>query len=139
MYRRYVEPEIIKQALFCFFLINFSFKKILKWYDLIERNKKELDANFTVSFQSKPTYIRAKNEKTTLFLCIETKDTLDQVKTKLCQALDNKKTNDEVRLLVDGKNKGGYTVLENTKTLENNSIVYFVYYDRNEGNQQQWK
>ncbi|KAG2193171.1 hypothetical protein INT46_010996 [Mucor plumbeus] len=85
---------------------------------------------------SKPTYIRAKKEKTTLFLCIETKDTLDQVKTKLCQALDNKKTNDEVRLLVDGKNKGDYTVLENTKTLENNSIVYFVYYDRNEG---QWE
>ncbi|KAL9545035.1 hypothetical protein MBANPS3_007334 [Mucor bainieri] len=86
--------------------------------------------------QSKPTYIRAKREKTTLFLCIELKDTLEQVKTKLCQALDNKKTNDEVRLLVDGKSAGDYSVLENTKTLENNGIVYYVYYDRNDG---QWE
>ncbi|KAL7316264.1 hypothetical protein PS15m_005385 [Mucor circinelloides] len=85
---------------------------------------------------SKPTYIRAKREKTTLFLCIEPKDSLEQVKTKLCQALENKKTNDEVRLLVDGKTKGDYSVLENTKTLENNSIVYYVYYDRNDG---QWE
>ncbi|CAO0797010.1 unnamed protein product [Mucor circinelloides] len=84
---------------------------------------------------SKPTYIRAKREKTTLFLCIEPKDSLEQVKTKLCQALENKKTNDEVRLLVDGKTKGDYSVLENTKTLENNSIVYYVYYDRNDGNE----
>jgi len=68
-------------------------------------------------------------------LCIEPKDSLEQVKTKLCQALENKKTNDEVRLLVDGKTKGDYSVLENTKTLENNSIVYYVYYDRNDGNE----
>ncbi|GAN02954.1 hypothetical protein MAM1_0031d02404 [Mucor ambiguus] len=86
--------------------------------------------------QSKPTYIRAKREKTTLFLCTEPKDSLEQVKTKLCQALDNKKTSDEVRLLVDGKTKGEYSVLEDTKTLENNAIVYFVYYDRNDG---QWE
>ncbi|CEP18759.1 hypothetical protein [Parasitella parasitica] len=85
---------------------------------------------------SKPTYIRAKRETTTLFLCIEPKDTLEQVKTKLCQALDNKKTNDEVRLLVDGKNKGDYSELENTKALENNLIVYYVYFDTNEG---QWE
>lgn len=68
-------------------------------------------------------------------MCIEPKDSLEQVKTKLCQALENKKTNDEVRLLVDGKTKGDYSVLENTKTLENNSIVYYVYYDRNDGNE----
>ncbi|KAI8637413.1 hypothetical protein BD408DRAFT_395707 [Parasitella parasitica] len=81
----------------------------------------------------KPIYIRAKREKTTLFLCVEAKDTLEQVKTKLCQALGNDKTNEEVRLLVDGKKKGEYSVLENSKQLENNLMVYFVYYDTSDG------
>jgi hypothetical protein len=70
-----------------------------------------------------------------LFLCIDPKkDTLNQVKTKLCQALDNKKTSEEVRLLVEGTNKGEFTLLDNVKTLENNDIVYFIYFDREDGN-----
>jgi hypothetical protein len=48
-------------------------------------------------------------------------------------ALDNKKTTDEIRLLVESKLKGEYTVLDNSKTLENNTMVYFVYFDREEG------
>ncbi|KAI8888574.1 hypothetical protein K501DRAFT_240082 [Backusella circina FSU 941] len=85
---------------------------------------------------SKPTYIRAKREKTTLFLCIDPKDSLNTIKNKLCLALDNKKTTDEIRILVDSKLKGEYTILEDSKGLENNAIVYFVYFDRVEG---QWE
>lgn len=47
--------------------------------------------------------------------------------------MDNKKTTDEIRLLVESKLKGEYTVLDNSKTLENNTMVYFVYFDREEG------
>lgn len=68
-----------------------------------------------------------------MFLCIDPKDSLDQVKTKLCHALDNKKTKDEVRLLVDGKKEGEYTVLESSKALENSGIVYFVYLNKENG------
>ncbi|KAI8329268.1 hypothetical protein EDC96DRAFT_60315 [Choanephora cucurbitarum] len=83
---------------------------------------------------SKPSmYIRAKREKTVLFLCTDPTDSVDEIKTKLCQALDNKKTNDEVRLLVEDKSKSGFAVLENPKSLENNGVVYFVYFDKNEG------
>ncbi|KAI8075923.1 uncharacterized protein B0P05DRAFT_546944 [Gilbertella persicaria] len=81
-------------------------------------------------------YIRAKRARTILFLCVEPTNSLEEVKTKLCQALDNKKTSDEVRLFVDAKNKGEYTLLENPKVLENNDVVYFVYFDREEG---QWE
>lgn len=78
--------------------------------------------------QSKSMYIRAKREKTILFLCIETsKLTVDQIKTKLCEALDNGKTKDDVRLLVEGKKEGEYTLLESVKSLENSDVVYFVY------------
>lgn len=77
-------------------------------------------------------YIRAKREKTILFLCITPKLSVDQVKTKLCEALGNGKTKDEVRILVEGKKEGEYTLLESVKSLENNDVVYFVYL--NDGN-----
>ncbi|KAI7889140.1 uncharacterized protein EV154DRAFT_515542 [Mucor mucedo] len=77
------------------------------------------------------TYIRAKREKTILFLCIDLKDTVDQLKTKLCQALDNKKSSDDIRILVDGKREGEYKVLEDVKFLDNSDIVYFVYLQGN--------
>lgn len=77
--------------------------------------------------QSKSMYIRAKREKTILFLCIAPKLTVDQIKTKLCEALDNGKTKDDVRLLVEGKKEGEYTLLESAKSLENSDVVYFVY------------
>ncbi|CAO3608426.1 unnamed protein product [Mucor hiemalis] len=79
-------------------------------------------------------YIRAKREKTILFLCIAPKLTVDQIKTKLCEALDNGKTKDDVRLLVEGKKEGEYTLLESAKFLENSDVVYFVYL-----NQGQWE
>lgn len=77
-------------------------------------------------------YIRAKREKTILFLCIAPKISVDQAKAKLCEALGNGKTIDEVRLLVEGKKEGEYILLENMKSLENNDVVYFVYL--NDGN-----
>ncbi|KAI8382990.1 hypothetical protein BD560DRAFT_385729 [Blakeslea trispora] len=86
---------------------------------------------------SKPAmYIRAKREKAVVFLCTDPTDSVDEIKTKLCQALDNKKSNDEVRLLVEDRNQSGYTILENPKSLENNGVVYFVYFDKDQG---QWE
>ncbi|KAI8988237.1 hypothetical protein BDF20DRAFT_313830 [Mycotypha africana] len=82
------------------------------------------------------TYIRAKREKTILYLCIDKKDSIDQIKQSLCKALNNGKTSDEVRLLVEGNTKGEYKLLESAKALENADIVYFVYYDRDQG---QWE
>ncbi|KAI7906775.1 uncharacterized protein BX663DRAFT_497548 [Cokeromyces recurvatus] len=81
---------------------------------------------------AKLTYIRAKREKTNVFLCIQKLDSVDDVKAKLCKALSNEKKPEEIRLLVNGT-KEEYTILENTKSLENNQVVYYVYFDRNEG------
>lgn len=66
-----------------------------------------------------------------MFLCIESDWSTEQVKSKLCEALDNKKTNEDIRILVDGKREGDYKVLESTKSLQNNDLVYFVYRQEN--------
>ncbi|KAI9255831.1 hypothetical protein EDC94DRAFT_219498 [Helicostylum pulchrum] len=81
--------------------------------------------------QQKPIYIRAKREKTTVFLCIESSSSMEQVKTKLCQALDNKKTSKDIRILADGRREGEYINVEDVKSLQNNDLVYFVYLQEN--------
>ncbi|KAI9471974.1 MAG: hypothetical protein EXX96DRAFT_582451 [Benjaminiella poitrasii] len=77
-------------------------------------------------------YIRAKREKTSVFLCIQKSDSVQDIKTQLCKAIDEDKKPDEVRLLVSGHGND-HVVLENTKNLENDQVVYYVYFDRTEG------
>ncbi|KAG1140780.1 hypothetical protein G6F37_008779 [Rhizopus arrhizus] len=85
---------------------------------------------------SKPYYLRAKREKVLLFLCYQPNDSLEQLKTNLCEALNNNKTHEEVKLFIDGDKTGEYLPLESTKSIESGSTVYFVYFDRQEG---QWE
>lgn len=56
---------------------------------------------------------------------------MEQVKTKLCQALDNKKTSKDIRILADGRREGEYINVEDVKSLQNNDLVYFVYLQEN--------
>ncbi|KAI9274251.1 hypothetical protein BY458DRAFT_150945 [Sporodiniella umbellata] len=85
---------------------------------------------------SKPYYIKAVREKSFLFLCYQPDQSINEVKSNLCKALDNKKTHEEVRLLIQNDRQGEYTVLEDVSDIENGSTVYFVYLDTTEG---QWE
>ncbi|RCI03862.1 hypothetical protein CU098_012992, partial [Rhizopus stolonifer] len=81
----------------------------------------------------KPYYIKALREKVCLFLCYQPNDSIEQIKSNLCKALENKKTPKEVRLLIESDRPGEYTPLEDTKSIENGAVVYFVYLETIEG------
>ncbi|KAL0097905.1 hypothetical protein J3Q64DRAFT_1632945, partial [Phycomyces blakesleeanus] len=86
----------------------------------------------------KPVYIRLRREKTNLFLCIDPKDTMTDVKVKLCGALKLDKTPDNIRLLMPTQWDNKYDLLEDAWTmskanLSNDALVYFVFFDSNRG------
>ncbi|KAI8980518.1 hypothetical protein BDB01DRAFT_724951, partial [Pilobolus umbonatus] len=81
-------------------------------------------------------YIKLRRQRTFLFLCIPPNSPILYIKKKLCEVLETSKTAEEVRLLIQGRNKDEYIELENSKHLETGSTVYYVYYDREEG---QWE
>lgn len=68
-----------------------------------------------------------------MFLCYQPNDSIEQIKSNLCKALENKKTPKEVRLLIESDRPGEYTPLEDTKSIENGAVVYFVYLETIEG------
>ncbi|CAO3701835.1 hypothetical protein G6F70_000815 [Rhizopus microsporus] len=85
---------------------------------------------------SKPYYIKAKRQKTIVFLCYQPTDSLEQLKANLCKALDNGKTSKDIKLFLDTDKPDEYIPLEDTKSLENISVINFVYFDQDKG---QWE
>ncbi|KAI8393403.1 uncharacterized protein BYT42DRAFT_550932 [Radiomyces spectabilis] len=81
-----------------------------------------------------PIYIRAKRNKTNLFLYVNLKDTIAEVKSKLCAALGGDRTPEEIRLFLD-KSDAEPALLEDKKTVDqsnvtNDALVFFVFYDK---------
>ncbi|KAL0094763.1 hypothetical protein F4703DRAFT_1912033 [Phycomyces blakesleeanus] len=98
----------------------------------------ELVSDIRIAQPLKPVYIRLRREKTNLFLCIDPKDTMTDVKVKLCGALKLDKTPDNIRLLMPTQWDNKYDLLEDAWTmskanLSNDALVYFVFFDSNRG------
>ncbi|KAI9028281.1 hypothetical protein CLU79DRAFT_559156 [Phycomyces nitens] len=86
----------------------------------------------------KPIYIRLRREKTSVFLCISPKDTMAEIKEKLCGALKLQKTPENIRLLLPKQGDNKYELLEDSWTmtranLSNDALVYFVFFDSSKG------
>ncbi|KAI8147971.1 hypothetical protein BJV82DRAFT_594113 [Fennellomyces sp. T-0311] len=84
--------------------------------------------------QGKLNYIRARRNKTIVFLCYETRDTIESIKQKLCDAQPGcDKSADQVRLY--SRRSDQYTLLNDADSvtdagLQSDSDIYFVYYDQ---------
>lgn len=79
----------------------------------------------------KPLYLRARRDKTVLFLCYQAKDSIATIKERLCSALQNNKSPNDVRLYTR-KQDDTYTLLNDNDDaikagLQNGSDIYFVY------------
>ena len=87
--------------------------------------------------QGKLLYVRARRNRTIVFLCYEAHDTIQNLKKKLCDAQPSSNQSlDQVRLYIRRSDQQ-YTLLNDTDTvsnagLETESDIYFVY--QNEGN-----
>ncbi|CAO3641735.1 unnamed protein product [Cunninghamella blakesleeana] len=86
-----------------------------------------------------PVYIRVKRNKSVVFLCIELKDTILNIKNKLNTVMKTSKPIQDIKLYIDSKsNTNKHRVLEDSDTaesagLENDILVYLVYFDHDNG------
>ncbi|KAI7851680.1 hypothetical protein BDC45DRAFT_571842 [Circinella umbellata] len=82
--------------------------------------------------QGKLLYVRARRDRTIVFLCYEAQDTVQILKKKLCDAQSNSNQSpDQVRLYIRRSDQQ-YKLLNDTDTvsnagLETDSDIYFVY------------
>ncbi|CAO3637244.1 unnamed protein product [Cunninghamella echinulata] len=86
-----------------------------------------------------PLYIRVKRNKSIIFLCIELKDTISDIKDRLNTVMKTTTSIQDMKLYIDSKSgNNSRRVLEDTDTaesagLENDILVYLVYFDHDKG------
>ncbi|KAI7882469.1 hypothetical protein K492DRAFT_206201 [Lichtheimia hyalospora FSU 10163] len=84
----------------------------------------------------KPLYIRARRDKTVVFLCYQPSDTIATIKGKLCAAIPSSgKTADDIRLYIRRSDGEGYNLLNdaskaNASGIQNETDIYYVYGDQ---------
>lgn len=84
----------------------------------------------------KPLYIRARRDKTVVFLCYHPSDTIATIKDKLCAAIPSSgKKADDMRLYIRRSDGEGYNLLNdaskaNASGIQNETEIYFVYGDQ---------
>lgn len=84
----------------------------------------------------KPLYIRARRDKTVVFLCYHPSDTIATIKDKLCAAIPSSgKKADDMRLYIRRSDGEGYNLLNDASKasasgIQNETEIYFVYGDQ---------